>query len=217
VIRGFHELMLQSKLGPITPQQKQALEATERSVTTLTRIAQDATRMAEIDNNHLTLKRADWDVSGLVDQAVAEVRARAVGRRVRLVWTASPGLGVAWVDGPSLIQALVHLVSNAVRFTPDGGTVAVSAIPGDGEVEIRVRDNGMGMTEEQRAVAFEAFSVAGGEVLLHTSGRFAFGARGLGLGLAIARAVVERHGGSIHLESAMGQGTCCVVRLPAAS
>ena len=215
VIRGFHELMLHGKLGGITPEQKHALEATIRSVSTLTRIAQDATRMAEIDGNHLTLKRDDWDVAGMVDQAVAEVRGRAVGRKVTLVWTTSPGLGMAHVDGPSLIQALIHLVSNAVRFTPDGGRVEVRASRVGDRFVFSVADNGVGIEPElQKRLTEQSFATPD-SLQHHSSSTLEFNSAGLGLGVPIARGIAEAHGGRLLIESRPGEGTTVTLWVPA--
>jgi signal transduction histidine kinase len=215
VIRGFHELMLHGKLGAITAEQKHALEATIRSVSTLTRIAQDATRMAEIDGNHLTLKRDDWDVAGLVDQAVAEVRGRAVGRKVTLVWTTSPGLGMAHVDGPNIIQALIHLVSNAVRFTPDGGRVEVRASRVAERLVFSVTDTGVGIDPElQKRLTDEAFATPD-SLQHHSSSTLEFNSSGLGLGIPIARGIAEAHGGRLLIESRPGEGTTVTLWMPA--
>ena len=215
VIRGFHELMLLGKLGSITPKQKEALEATERSVGTLMRIAQDATQMAEIDGNHLTIQRTERDVAGIVDQAVAEVRGRAVGRRVALAWTTSPGLGLAHVDGPSLVRALVHLVSNAVRFTPDGGRVEVSASRARDRLVFSVTDTGVGIEpEHQRRLAEQGFAV-GDSLQHHSSNTLEFKSAGLGLGIPIARGIAEAHGGRLLIESQLGSGTTVTLSIPA--
>ena len=215
VIKGFHELMLHEKLGVITPQQKQALEATERSIGTLLRIAQDATRMAEIDNNHITLKHADWDVAGLVDQAVAEVRNRAVGRHVALSWTTSPGLGFAHVDGANLTQALVHLVSNAVRFTPDGGRVEVRASRVRERFVFSVSDTGVGIDpEHQKRLCEQTFAVLD-SLQHHSSNTLEFNSAGLGLGIPIARGIAEAHGGGLLIESRLGLGTTVTLWIPA--
>ena len=108
----------------------------------------------------------------------------------------------------------LNLLSNAVRFTPAGGHITLAAAVTADAVDITVADSGIGIDAGLLAEVFEPFSVAGGDVALHTSGRFEFGSRGLGLGLAIAKAVIERHGGSIGVSSVPGSGTCFTVSLP---
>ena len=215
VIKGFNELMFAGKLGDLSPQQRQALEGTERSVETLLRIAADATRMAEIDSNHMTLEHADWDVAGLVDQAVSEVRTRAVGRKVALAWTTAPGLGCVHVDGASLIQALVHLLSNAVRFTPDGGRIDVRAAREGDRFVFSVTDTGVGIEpEHQKRLTLERFVVLD-SLQHHSSSKLEFNSSGLGLGIPVARGIAEAHGGGLSIESRPGTGTTVTLWIPA--
>jgi len=114
-----------------------------------------------------------------------------------------------------LDEVWINLLSNAVRFTPDGGKVAVVAAPQDDGVVVQVADTGIGMTAEQVAGAFEAFSNSAGDLLLHGSGRLEFGARGMGLGLSIAQSLVRLHAGRIRIESEVDRGTVVEVWLPA--
>jgi cell cycle sensor histidine kinase DivJ len=154
-------------------------------------------------------------VAGLVDQAVAEVHTRAVGRRVALARTTSRGLGAAHVDGASLIQALVHLVSNAVRFTPDGGRVEVRASRIGERLVFSVSDNGVGIEPElQRRLCEQSF--AGQDSLQHhSSNTLEFNSAGLGLGVPIARGIAAAHGGSLLIESRPGVGTTVTLWVPA--
>jgi signal transduction histidine kinase len=147
----------------------------------------------------------------LVDAALAAIAA-ASGRALRLGAT---GDADAVADPHWIASALAALLTNAVRCTPDGGAVAVAVTRAGDAVEIAVRDTGIGIAAEHLAHVFEPFSAAGGDLLLHGSGRYAFGARGLGLGLATVRAIAEAHGGAVAVESALGRGSCFRLRLPA--
>jgi signal transduction histidine kinase len=171
--------------------------------------------MAEIDGNRLVLNRGDWELSGIVNQAVAEVRGRAVGRRVALACAMSPGLGVERVDGPGLVRALVHLVSNAVRFTPDGGRVEVRASRQRERLVFSVSDNGVGIEpEHQRRLSEQKFTI-GDSLQHHSSSTLEFNSAGLGLGIPIARGIAEAHGGNLVIESRPGQGTTVTLWIPA--
>jgi len=214
VIQGFHELMLDGVLGKINPKQRQAIEAAHQSVATLTRIAEDATRMAEIEGDHLLLKRTDCDVSSLVDDAIAKARALAVGREVAVKSEVSLELGMVHVDGPSMVQALVNLVGNGIRFTPDGGGVRVQAVQDSRWLVISVIDNGVGIdVERQKDLLGKSLSVRD-SLNHHSSGTLEFNSAGLGLGFPIARGIVEAHGGYLTLDSAPGTGTTVTVRIP---
>src|SRR5262249_22167341 len=117
-------------------------------------------------------------------------------------------------DGLWLERALGNLISNAIRCTPDGGRIAVTARADAEAVTITVADTGVGMDATRLDEAFEPFSAVGGDLSLHGSGRLEFGARGLGLGLAITRAIITQHGGTIAVRSQCGQGSEFTITLP---
>lgn len=150
----------------------------------------------------------------LLETAVTDIRAAARGRRLDIGIALGRHPLAVRADPRWLRHALDALLSNAVRFTPDGGRVCVAARPDDRWTEIAVSDTGVGIAPEHGVDLFEPFSGAGGDVLLHGSGRFAFGARGLGLGLATVRGIAEAHGGTVAVASAPGQGSCFTIRLP---
>jgi two-component system, sensor histidine kinase and response regulator len=148
-----------------------------------------------------------------LETAFAQVReSRALVLRFELAPLPALNADPRWLE-----RALSNLIANAVRFTPDGGTVTVSARAGAARVEITVADTGIGIDPGLLEELFEPFSAAGGDVAFHGSGRFEFGARGLGLGLAIAKAIIDEHGGTIAVRSQPGAGSVFTVRLPLAS
>lgn len=217
VIHGFLELMIDGKLGEITPQQRKALEAADHSVATLTRIAEDATRMAQIDEDHLGLRYADHAVASLMEQAVAQARARAVGRSVTVELTLPPELGTAHLDGSSLVQAVVNVVTNGIRFTPDGGRVQVRAERVDTSLMISVIDNGVGIAADRQKHLFDRSFNVRDSLNHHSSSTLEFNSAGLGLGLPIARGIAEAHGGRLTVESAHGSGTTVTMWIPIGS
>ena len=164
-------------------------------------------------HGELRLKSERIDLVASLKSVLLEVSRAAAERQLEFRSHFAGDLEVhadrRWLD-----QVWVCLLSNAVRFTPDGGRIAVVAGAQDGGAVVQVGDNGIGMTPAQLDCAFEAFSTAAGDLLLHGSGRFEYGARGMGLGLSIAKSLVELHGGRIRLESEPGVGTTAEVWLP---
>jgi signal transduction histidine kinase len=125
-------------------------------------------------------------------------------------------LGKVNVEPDKLHDAVVQILMNAIKFTPDQGTIRVSAERlALGGVRIAVSDTGAGIDAETRAHLFEPFFTRG-DVKRHCSGTFEFDRRGLGLGLAVAKAFVEMHGGQIGVDANQpGQGTRFTITLPA--
>src|SRR5262249_28331139 len=126
-----------------------------------------------------------------------------VGKALRVRRQESASLPTVRADPDLICQVLLGLLANAVEATPGGGEVALAAQAADGTVELAVADSGPGVPPELRGRIFEPF--------------FTTRARGTGLGLAVARQIVEAHGGRIEVGDHAGGGACFTVRLPAAT
>jgi signal transduction histidine kinase len=176
-----------------------------RSTDRLHALVEDLLLIAQIEAKRVELQLAPVDVAQLLSRAVEAVRPSADDKGVELeLLTDHPPLVQA--DSNRLTQVLDNLVSNAVKFTNDGGKVTVSVrVHGDG-VRLEVADTGIGVPAEEQGQVFSRFFRSS------TATRLAI--PGTGLGLAISRALVEQHGGTIVFESAEGEGTQVVVTLP---
>ena len=215
IIRGLQELMDEESLGPLTPEQRQALASMDQSLSTLTRIAEDATRMSLIESEHMTLEFDETSVTIIVDEAIEAARANAAGRRVEVVLELPEGLPVVELDGARMSLALANLIRNGIRFTPDGGRVTVRARAEDGTIVIEVADTGIGIPEERLHRLFDGTWQPQTSDHHHSSSTLEFNSAGLGLGLSISRGIIEAHGGSLEVASEVGRGTVITVRVPA--
>lgn len=125
-----------------------------------------------------------------------------------------PDLGHPFLDADKIRDVVANLLSNAIRFTPDGGTITLSAQPLDSDrIQIVVSDKGIGVEPEALEHLFDPFFTER-DPSRHSSGDYAFGSRGLGIGLSLVKTFIEMHGGSVHAQSTQGQGTSITVRLP---
>lgn len=148
------------------------------------------------------------DISGLVETSIGSAQAQAERSAVALVADVPSPLW-AYADPLRIGQALDNLVSNAIKYSPDGGTVTISAAGTEDWVKLAVQDTGMGMAPEDAAKVFRRFFRA-------DSAREA-AIPGAGLGLAITKTILERHGGAIACDSALGSGSTFIMTLPAES
>ena len=171
----------------------------------LLRIINDLLDLSKVEAGRLELHDNPVALGSIFETCRRMVSDRAAAGGVELD-VAETALEVS-ADELRLEQVLLNLVSNAVKFTPRGGSVSVMAsLNADGETEIRVSDTGIGMAPEDLAVALQPF----GQI----DSRLARKYQGTGLGLPLTKAMVELHGGSLELISASGQGTTALVRLP---
>jgi signal transduction histidine kinase len=182
----------------------------ERQVAHLVRLVDDLLDVSRIARGKIELRKQPVDLAAVVGRAVEASRPFLDGRRHRLEVALPAEPVVLEADPDRLAQVLSNLLHNAAKYTPPGGHVRLSAERQADAVEIRVRDNGIGIRPEMLAGIFEMFAQAD-----RVPGRLA---EGLGLGLSLVKSLVEMHGGSVAAHSdGPGRGSEFVVRLPAAA
>jgi signal transduction histidine kinase len=160
------------------------------------------------------LDRQPADAAGLLDDAVNDVLPFIELRQQTLVRAWPADLGTIHVEAAKVRDSINHLLLNAIKFTPDGGRVTVAADrTGDGAIAIRVGDTGTGIDAATLPRIFDPF-FTGFDTRHHSSGKFEFGRRGLGLGLSIVKRFAEMHGGRLEVESEPGRGTTFTLTLP---
>jgi len=185
------------------------LQAFDRQMRHLTRLVDDLMEVSRITQGRMQLQRAPVELSALVQGAAHDLAAtmEAARHTLRLSIAAPPVV----VDGDAtrLAQVVINLLTNAAKYTPDGGTIELRLSCDDGTAEISVRDNGIGLPASALATVFDMFSQL--EPALERS------KGGLGIGLALVRGIVELHGGSVHADSpGPGLGSTFTIRLPLA-
>jgi signal transduction histidine kinase len=206
---GFLEILREQATGPLTDDQRNFLEIVARNADRLTRLVGDLLFVARLDADQLHLDVGDVDVAALLAEAVESARATALHRGVRLELEAAHGLAHLRGDGERLRQLIDNLISNALKFTPEGGRVAVRARSAGGAVRIDVSDTGIGIPVDEVGRIAERFFRASSATERQIPGT--------GLGLAISKAIVDAHGGSVEVESQVGVGTTFRVDLPLAA
>jgi signal transduction histidine kinase len=177
----------------------------------LARLIEDLFELARIESGSLELRLESVPLTDLVTETVESLRLQAQEKGVDLRSHCDAAVGALALDGPRMQRVLINLIENAVRHTPSGGAVDVAVEREDGHVRLAVADTGEGIAAEDRPHVFERF-YRGDKARSRATG-----SSGAGLGLAISRAIVEAHHGTIDLESTPGEGTRFVVRLAAGS
>jgi len=187
---------------PLTPEN---LISIHEEILRLGRLVGSLEELNRAEASRLNLKREKADLKILVERTISQCQPRYFDKDVGLrVSLPEPSIELS-VDRDKISQVLNNLLSNALKFTPKGGSVQVAARRKDGEVEITVRDTGIGISEKDLPFIFERF---------FRGGNGENGAKGLGIGLTIAKELTEAHGGKIEVKSALNRGTEFTVRLP---
>jgi len=207
-ICGLSELLVSGIYGPMTDKQKQAVESIKRSAKGQLQLVDEILELSRAEAGRLELRPSEVALDEVVSQVVAAVRWMLGTKEMELVAEVADDVGLVTTDRVKLNHVLVNLGSNAAKFTPAGGTIAVRVrrASADDWVEIAVSDTGPGIPEAELGRIFEAFRQVDG------SDEREFG--GVGLGLSLVDRLVTMLGGCVEVDSAVGVGTTFVVRLP---
>jgi two-component system CheB/CheR fusion protein len=204
-IFGWATLLNQGKLD--SNQTVRGIQAIMRNAQAQVKLVDDLMEIARIISGKLTLQFQFIDAAAIVSSALETVRPIAESKHIELKSSSSPTPLPVQADPDRLQQVLWNLLSNAIKFTPVGGRIHVSSKHSDSQVEIAISDNGQGIKPDFLPHVFQRFTQA------DSSTTRAHG--GLGLGLAIARQLIELHGGSIKASSAgEGRGATFTIQLP---
>ncbi len=203
-IRGSLEMLADGDTGQLPPKAQRVVDVAARGTERLTRLVNDIIDIERLEAGSFDIRPRPEDLAPLVEDAADSLVILANEHQVRLE-IGQVG-GSALCDADRIVQSLINLIGNALKFTPPGGTVRVSATPSSHEVLVAVTDEGRGIPADEFATIFERFH----QVQLSDGRRLG----GTGLGLPITKAIVERHGGRIWVESEVGVGSTFCFTLP---
>jgi signal transduction histidine kinase/HAMP domain-containing protein len=205
-IEGYVEMFGDGEAGEVTSQQRQMLEAIDRSTVRLRNLVEDVFTLAKLESGAFTTVMRPVDLADVIRAAADAVRPSVIAGGLTLTITGPEPELVVDGDASQLDRVVINLLSNAVKFTPKGGRVEVSAFAERKSAVIRVQDTGIGIPSSDQKELFNRFFRAS-----NATGR---SIPGTGLGLAIVRMIVVNHGGDIDLQSTEGAGTTVTVWLP---
>jgi signal transduction histidine kinase len=204
ILMGAAQLSEGSRGGRRASDDPGTLERIHRAARQMNRIIDDLLDAVQIEKGRFRIVSAHEDLAPIIDDALESVRAAALAKDVRVNRSIRDGKLRVVCDRGRLAQVLSNLLGNAVKFSPEGGLVELLAAPDADAVRITVKDYGTGIAEEQLPHLFERYWQAR-DTAHH----------GTGLGLFIARSIVEAHGGRIEAVSQPGRGSTFTVSLPA--
>jgi len=206
-VHGFIDLLLHNHMGALTPEQHTYLGYTQEGVNQLISIVEDILFMTRSDLGQFAIKQQEVPFRALVRQIVGSLQPQAQKAEVVIVQdipTTSPSL---YIDPQKIVQVLNNLITNAIKFTPPGGTITVQSRHYDANsAMISVADTGYGIPYEDQQHVFERF--------YQSNHRQQSKMGGYGLGLSIAKLIVEQHGGTIGFDTIPNEGTTFYFTVP---
>jgi signal transduction histidine kinase len=202
-------LILSKNTGPINETQEQFLTIAERNIKRLSRLINDILDLTKLEAGKLELKPQPSSIESIIKDSVDGLNTWAQAKSIALDKKIEEGIPLINADPDRLVQVLTNLIANAIKFTPNNGNITVEAVlhKDKQEVEVSVKDTGIGIEKEKLDKVFDKFYQVGE--------RSSADVNGTGIGLSIAREIVELHGGKIWAESEKGYGTKFIFTLPA--
>jgi signal transduction histidine kinase/PAS domain-containing protein len=206
-IIGFSEILTNQYFGTLTPRQQEYSRGILESSQRLSQLINDILDLATIEAGYLALETGSVDICDMLEAVAALSRERARMQDVALSVNCPREIGAIEADDRRLKQALFNLVSNAIKFTPPGGSIRLQARADEasGDVILEVIDTGIGIAASDQERVFEKFE----------RGSARNREAGAGLGLSLVKSLIELHDGSVAIQSGVGEGTTVLCRLPA--
>jgi signal transduction histidine kinase len=206
-IIGFSEVLKEGQAGDLNVRQKEYSGEIFNSGQHLLSLINDILDLSKIEAGKMTLELEKIDVPLLLESCLSIVREKALVHDITLNTSIVEGLGQAMVDVRKFKQMVYNLLANAVKFTPDGGSILLQARRNSADqLEFSVTDNGIGIAEKDMQLLFAPFK--------QLDSSLARKYEGTGLGLSMVKRLAELHGGTVSARSELGKGSCFTVRIP---
>ncbi len=207
-IKGFIDLLLAGDVGDLTEEQREFLTIVQRNADREVTLVNDLLDLSRLEAGDLEILLAPLALGPLLTDVVSSLRPACDARGQQVSLAVPVGLPLVLGNADRLTQVFTNLISNANKYTPDGGRISVTARLAQDQVWVAVQDSGIGLSRQEQTQLFTRF--------FRAKNQLAQEAGGTGLGLVITRTLVERHGGQLTVESTPGQGSTFTVSLPRA-
>jgi PAS domain S-box-containing protein len=205
-ILGYTELIADEELGPVTVEQRHALDAIQRNSMRLEQLLADLMEASRPELPTLSGQRDPVEIGDVARHAARTMLPICARRRQSMEIVIDPDAGIVLGDERRLEHLVCNLLTNAIKFTPEGGSITVRVAREGAHAVVSVQDTGIGIPEDEQTKVFERF--------YRSVQREAAEVPGTGLGLSIVKAIAKNHGGDVVLESEVGVGTTISIRLP---
>jgi len=209
VIRSYVELLITGKAGKLNTKQYEYLERVFASSNRLANLVSTMLDLSRIESGRIKLAKENVDITDLVNEVVAEMKAKADEQKIDLTVTGFNDRTLLFADKERIREVMINLVGNALKYTPTGGLVGISMTINEKEITISIKDTGIGINQVNMDKLFKKFGIIGSEYSVKK------GITSTGLGLYLSQQLVQLHGGKIWVESeGEGKGSTFIFSLP---
>lgn len=208
-VKGYISMVMDGDSGKIKPEQKKLLEEAFASSQRMVYLIADLLNVSRLKTGKFVIEPSEVNLAKIVQQEVDQLKPTARSRKLKLKYDKPESFPAVWLDETKIRQVIMNFIDNAIYYTPAGGEINVSLTAKKSTLEFKVKDNGIGVPEEEQAKLFAKFYRAGNAKQARPDGT--------GLGLYMAQRVVSAQGGSIIFQSKVGQGSTFGFSFPLSS
>jgi signal transduction histidine kinase/ligand-binding sensor domain-containing protein len=213
VLKGYHEILLDLHGESLSASQKRSLQICQRTIDRLTNIVNDILEMLRIEERRIILKLTEFSLDSVIGDVISEITPFVEKRGLKINLDFKCKDLIVLADQEKLRLVILNLLQNAIKFTHDGGQILLEVLKNTDNIILKIADTGIGIDKIDIEHIFDKFYTCH-DAMHHKSGKYEFGARGAGLGLAIAKSYIEAHGGQIWVESeGRGKGSTFYIKL----
>ncbi len=209
IILNYADFLIEDLAGELSSEHLNFLNNIRSAAEDMKQVINDFLDVSIIESGHLTLNITETDPGDLIEDSIRKVIVTAKRYGIAFQTTVDPTLSHIIVDQHKIKQVLINLIKNAIEYSPKGGVIRISVTLIHDEIQVMVKDEGVGISTERQEVLFQDFS--------GTKSTKKDGERSVGLGLVISRKIIEAHGGRMYLESKPGTGSTFGFILPASA
>ena len=203
IIKEGLAMVIEKLFGEINVKQKNVLETAKNNIERLIRLTTDLLDISRIEAGVVKLKREKIEIGLLIDEIVANNNTEISKKQLNVKKDIPEDIGLLWADKDKVTEVIVNILSNAIKYTPSGGKIAIKLLGTENEMRFEISDTGMGIAKEDIYKLFDRFERISAERQ-----------EGTGLGLSIAKEIIELHKGKIGVESEHGKGSRFTFILP---
>ena len=202
VIKSYTWLLLQGKTGNMNAKQIIYLDRVYSSTNRLINLVNDMLNVSRIESGRITIDKKEVNIKQLIDDVITEMMPKAQEGKIELLVNYEQNLPSVMVDPDKIKEVIINLIGNSLKFTPENGKITISVSQKDGEVVVKVSDTGSGIDKDDIQKLFQKFGIVGNNYLRKRN------SQGTGLGLYLAKSLVELHGGRMWAQSeGVGKGS----------
>jgi signal transduction histidine kinase/putative methionine-R-sulfoxide reductase with GAF domain len=206
-IKGSVGLMAEGRTGVMTPMQQEMITLVRRNTDRLARMIDDLLELTRAESGRMRIDQQHHDFKDIVKEVLDLFKQQAEIQKLTLLPIIQPKLSPLFIDRDKITQVLINLVGNALKFTPEDGTITIQASETNEFWQVMVQDTGIGIPEEELSKIFDAY-----HQVRHPQRETVF--KGFGLGLPITKRIIDAHGGKIWVKSQIGKGSSFTFRIP---